>query len=91
MNALALALRQVRYENRAFWRNPVAAFFTFVFPLIFLVIFNLLFGNDELDLIGGTTHMSTFYVPAIAALSVISACYTNVAIRVSISRDHSSI
>lgn len=87
MNALTLALRQIWYENRAFWRNPVAAFFTFVFPLIFLAIFNLLFGNDELDLVGGTTHMSTFYVPAIAALSVISACYTNVAISIAMSRD----
>jgi ABC-2 type transport system permease protein len=87
VNAFALALRQVRYENSAFWRNPVAAFFTFVFPLMFLVIFNLLFGNNELELPGGTAHTSTFYVPAIAALSVISACYTNVAISVSISRD----
>jgi ABC-2 type transport system permease protein len=87
VNALALALRQVRYENTAFWRNPVAAFFTFVFPLMFLVIFNLLFGNDEIDLPGGTAHTSTFYVPAIAALSVVSACYTNVAMSVSMSRD----
>ena len=50
VRALALALRQIRYENTAFWRNPVAAFFTFVFPLLFLVIFNLLFGNNEIQL-----------------------------------------
>ena len=87
MNGLALALRQVRYENKAFWRNPPAAFFTFVFPLMFLVIFNLLFGNDELDVEGGTVNTSTFYVPAIAALSVMSACYSNIAIGVSFSRD----
>ena len=87
MNSFVLALRQVRYENTAFWRNPVAAFFTFVFPLMFLVIFNLIFGNNKLDLPGGTVSTSTFYVPAIAALSVISACYTNVAISISIARD----
>ena len=45
MNDFTLALRQVRYENTAFWRNPVAAFFTIVFPLMFLVIFNLMFGG----------------------------------------------
>ena len=45
MSDVALVARQVTYENRAFWRNPPAAFFTFVFPLIFLVLFNLLFGN----------------------------------------------
>ncbi len=87
MNDLALALRQVKYENRSFWRNPPAAFFTFVFPLMFLVIFNLLFGNEDLDLPGGTANVSTFYVPAIAALSVISAAYTNLAMMVAVARD----
>ncbi len=87
MNSFALALRQVRYENRAFWRNPPAAFFTVVFPLIFLVIFNLIFGSNEFTVPGGTTTTSTFYIPSIAALSVISACYTNIAMGISFSRD----
>ncbi len=87
MSALALALRQVRYENRAFWRNPAAAFFTFVFPLIFLVIFNLLFGNEELEVPGGTTNVSTFYVAGIAALSVVYTGYTGLAMNVSMARD----
>ncbi|MEE8336563.1 MAG: ABC transporter permease [Dehalococcoidia bacterium] len=87
MNAFALALRQVRYENRAFWRNPAAAFFTFAFPLIFLVIFNLLFGSDELRVPGGTTHVSTFYVAGIATLSVVYTGYTGLAMLVSLARD----
>ncbi len=87
MNSFVLALRQIRYQNTVFWRNPVAAFFAFVFPLMFLVIFNLVFGNNQLDIPGGTVSTSTFYVPAIAALSVITACYTNVAIMMSFSRD----
>ena len=36
MSAAGLTLRQVRYTNKAFWRNPASAFFTFVFPLMFL-------------------------------------------------------
>ena len=87
MNDAALVLRQVRYENRWFWRNPPAAFFTFVFPLIFLVLFNVIFGNDELHLPGGTTNEATFYVPAIAALSIVTACYTNIAMTICYSRD----
>ena len=89
MSAIALALRQARYEMLAFWRNPAAAFFTFVFPIMFLVIFNLVFGDADIDVPGGTVDTSTFYVPAIVALSVISACYTSVAIGVSFSRDRS--
>ena len=55
MSDMVLMLRQVRYENRWFWRNPPAAFFTFVFPLIFLVLFNVIFGNDEITVPGGQT------------------------------------
>lgn len=75
MNVAGLTLSQLRYENKAFWRNPAAAFFTFVFPLMFLVIFNGLFDETQ------------FYVPAIGAFSVITACFTNVAMGVTIARD----
>ncbi|MBF8299131.1 MAG: putative multidrug transporter permease protein, partial [Dehalococcoidia bacterium] len=87
MTTLRLILELVKYQNKAFWRNPAAAFFTFIFPLMFLVIFNLLFGNRDMNLPGGTVKTATFYVPGIAAMGLISACYTNVAISVSFSRD----
>ena len=41
MNAVAMTVSQVRYVNKAFWRNPASAFFTFAFPLMFLMIFTL--------------------------------------------------
>ncbi len=87
MSSLALLLRQVKYENRSFWRNPAAAFFTVVFPLMFLVIFNLLFGDTQIDVHGGVTEESSFYVPAITAFAVISACYTNIAMMICGARD----
>ena len=31
--------RQLKWEQKAYWRNPAAAAFTFAFPLMFLVIF----------------------------------------------------
>jgi ABC-2 type transport system permease protein len=87
VSLLALTLRQARYNNKAFWRNPAAAFFTFVFPLMFLVIFNLVFGDDEVEVEGGFVDMSTFYVPAILALSVINACFTAISQAVTFNRD----
>jgi ABC-2 type transport system permease protein len=88
VSVAALTLRQVRFENTSFWRNPPAAFFTFVFPLMFLVIFNLIFGNEDIEFApGATISGSQFYVPAIAAFSVITACYTNIAMSVATSRD----
>jgi ABC-2 type transport system permease protein len=77
MSGLALAVRQVGYENRAFWRNPPAAFFTFAFPLLFMVIFNVLFGEGA----------AGFFTPAIIVFSVVTATYTNLAMTVTIARD----
>ena len=88
MSTPGLALRQVRYENKSFWRNPAAAYFTFAFPIVFLVIFNLLFGNAKLNLPGGhTIKQSTFYVAAIVAFSVITASFTNLAMNVVFARE----
>ncbi len=88
MSTVGMTLRQVRYENKSFWRNPAAAYFTFAFPIVFLVIFNLLFGNAKLTLPGGhTIKQSTFYVAAIVAFSVITASFTNLAMNVVFSRE----
>jgi hypothetical protein len=37
MSDLAIGLRQVRAEQRAFWRNRAAALFGFGFPIMFLL------------------------------------------------------
>jgi len=84
---LALTVRQLSFENRSFWRNPAAAFFTFVFPLMFLFIFTSAFGNDTIDIDGRDVKSSTYYVGTIAAFSLITACYTNIAMGVSFARD----
>jgi ABC-2 type transport system permease protein len=76
MNATALTLRQVRYVNKAFWRNPASAFFTFAFPLMFLVIFTALLGHYTVRVGTRTVNTSTYYVASMAAFAVISACYT---------------
>ena len=91
MTTARLLARQLAYERRAFARNPAAAFFTFCFPLIFLVVFNLIFGNDTMTIDGGETNTSTFYIPAIAAFSVINACYTGLSMSVSFARDQGQL
>jgi ABC-2 type transport system permease protein len=85
MSDVAMALRQIRYENRAFWRNPAAAFFTFAFPLLFMVIFNVIFSGVGEGPDG--FRASEFFTPAIIAFAVITATYTNLAMSVSMARD----
>jgi ABC-2 type transport system permease protein len=85
MSAASLTLRQVAAENRAFWRNPAAAFFTFAFPLIFMVVFNVLFGGSVPA--GAEFTAADFFTPGIIAFSVITACYTNIAMTITASRE----
>ncbi len=88
MSDVELTLRQVRYTNKEFWRNPGSAFFTFAFPLMFLVIFTALLGSGTVEVTPGVViEQSTYYVAAMSAFAVITAAYTNIAIGVVFQRD----
>ncbi len=87
MNRPALFATQVRYVNKAYWRNPASAFFTFAFPLMFLVIFTSLLGNGKVHIGALVVKQSTYYVAAMSAFAVVTACYTNVAMNVTFQRD----
>ncbi len=80
-----LVWQQIRYQNTIFWRTPASAFFTLVFPLLFLFVFTLVFGNDDIPELGVTT--AQFYAPSLAVFGAVSATYTNLAITTAISRD----
>lgn len=83
----SLLMQQVRYQLLTFVRTPVAVFFTVLLPLIMLVLFNALFGNDEIDTGAGTWRSSQFYVGGIVAFTIASATFTNLANVVPIRRE----
>jgi ABC-2 type transport system permease protein len=85
MSAAALAVHQFRYDQKAFWRNPASVFFTVMFPVILLVIFNLLFGDQRIEDLG--VEVSTYYVPAIVTLAVITATAQSLAISLTQDRE----
>ncbi len=70
-DALALTWRQYRLERRMFWRNPSAAFFNFLLPLLFLV------GGGAI--LHAKQHDLNRLVPAIAGMSVMSTTFTALA------------
>jgi ABC-2 type transport system permease protein len=88
MNTVRTWSRQVGWEQRSFWRNPAAAAFTFAFPLVFLVVFIAINGNDAVSIDGGRVKFAQFYVPSIVGFGVISASYTNLAFTLSVRRDN---
>ena len=76
----ALAWHQIRYEQLSFWRNPQSAFFTFVFPVVIIVIFGALFRNVGRSSYFYGLSALQYYVPTIAAMSVLGSCYSQLAI-----------
>lgn len=86
--APGLVWRQTRHDNRLFWRTPIAAFFTIVFPLMFLLLFSVLFGDEKIEITGrGVFSVAQFYAPALAAFATASATYTNIGVGTAIQRD----
>lgn len=85
MSGLRLLMHQHRYERKVFWRNPASVFFTVMLPLIFLFIFATIFGNDEIEERGVKT--TTYYVPAIITLAVVSAATQSLAINLTRDRE----
>jgi ABC-2 type transport system permease protein len=75
----ALTWRQYRLERRLFWRNPSAAFFNFLFPLILLGLFGAVFSGNQHDL--------NVIVPGIAGLSVMSTTFTALAFNLTFLRE----
>jgi ABC-2 type transport system permease protein len=90
MSGPALALHQFRYDQKIFWRNPAAVFFTVLLPVIFLFIFATIFGSDELEELGGI-KTTTYYVPAIITLSVVSATAQSLAISLTVGRENGTL
>ena len=83
MSSAALTARQLRYDQKSFWRNPQYVFFTVIQPLIFLFIFVSVFGNKTTPVSGHLIKRSTYYVPAITTLALMSATFFNLTISLS--------
>jgi ABC-2 type transport system permease protein len=86
VSALGLVAHQFRYDQKAFWRNPASVFFTVMFPVVLLLIFGTVFGGQTVDVRGGV-KTTTYYVPAIITLSIISATMQSLAMTLVIARE----
>jgi ABC-2 type transport system permease protein len=74
-----LTWRQYRLERRMFWRNPSAAFFNFLLPLLFLAFFGAVFHSNQKDL--------NVIVPGIAGMSVMSTTFSALAFNMTFLRE----
>lgn len=71
MSPVALAWQQFRFERKLFWRNPSAAFFGFVLPMVLLLLLASTVANDPEDL--------DVLIPGIAGMSVMATTFNTMA------------
>src|ERR1700749_1491432 len=83
---LGLVFWQIRYEQRSYWRNRGRGVFTFVFPIMFLVIFASLDKGQTIST-RGNIAFNDFFVPGILAYGIIATTFVNLAIGTAILRD----
>lgn len=74
-----LVWRQYRLERRMFWRNPSAAFFNFVLPLILLFLLGAVYNGSQENL--------DIVVPGIAGLSVMTTTFNALAMSLTFLRE----
>lgn len=75
---------QVRYEARALRRNPALIGFTLGMPLVMLVIFSALLGNESID--GFAISYKQWLAPRMAILAVLSSSFVSLATAVALRR-----
>ena len=77
--ALTLAWHQFRLERRMFWRNPTAAFFNFLLPLLFLALFGAIFSGSQHDL--------NVLIPGIAGMSIMATTFSSLVMNLTFLRE----
>jgi ABC-2 type transport system permease protein len=86
--ALGLLAHQVRYEQLSFYRNPQSVVFTFVFPVVFIVVIGALLGGASRSVYFGGVSALQYYVATIGALSVLGSCYGQLAVALAARRQN---
>jgi ABC-2 type transport system permease protein len=79
MSAMALAWQQFRFERKIFWRNPSAAFFNFLLPILLLVLIATAFSSDAEEL--------EVLIPGVAGMGVLATTFTALAYNLTMLRD----
>jgi ABC-2 type transport system permease protein len=76
-DAVALGWRQFRLERKQFWRNPAAAFFGFLLPIVFLLIIGSLTPASDRDIV----------IPGIAGMNLLASTFNAIAMNMTFRRE----
>jgi ABC-2 type transport system permease protein len=73
-------------ETKLYTREPSAAFFTLAFPLLLLLLFGGIYGNEPAELFGGRGYLDIF-VPALIGFIAITSAFLGISQTLATYRD----
>jgi len=80
-------LKMTWMETKLFFREPVGAFFTLIFPLMFLVLFGTIYGNEPTPMFGGLGTID-ISIPAYTAMIIATTGLMGISITMAAYREH---
>lgn len=81
----AICAARTRAELKSFFRQRESVVFTLLFPVILLVLFGAMFGNQD-DLVPGTAFIN-YFVAGMLGAGLMTSSFQNLAITIAIERD----
>jgi ABC-2 type transport system permease protein len=89
VSSARLVAHQFRYDMRSFLRNRQARVATLALPVVFLVLFVGVFHDYSVREHGADVASSTFYVPGVISLGIVSASFATLVVSVTVQRESS--
>jgi ABC-2 type transport system permease protein len=83
---MRLFLHEVRTEQKLFWRNREAAFFTFFLPVIFFLIFGAVYGDDHIAK-EHNIRAASFLEAGMIGYGVAATCFAGLGITLVVRRE----
>lgn len=88
---LRLGLSRVGFEVRAYFRQGDSVFFTFLFPVMFLLIFAVAFSSSTFGPPGATISSASYYLPGMLAAGLLLSGTQNLAIDIAMERSDGTL
>ena len=76
-------LIQLRAEQRLFWRSREAAFFTFLLPIIFLLLLGAAYGDETIERVEGSTYL----LAGLLGYGVVGTAFAGLAVTLVVRRE----
>ena len=80
---IRLFLHELRTQQLLFWRSREAAFFTFLLPIVFLVLLGSVYGDEEIEGVKGSTYL----LAGLLGYGVVATAFASLAISLVIRRE----